>query len=297
MALETGVIAGIAALLFWGLADFSAKKVCMAHGKRSAFIFSHIVGLLLFIAYIIMFPSRLPSSPGVWLWLAIGAAVTFAGYYFFYMGLETEKVSVLSPMIACNPIIVIALGAVLLHEKIHLNQMLGIAVAVAGLAMLSFHTRNSEASSKSIVSGIGTMVLWALSAFILGYISKLTDWLFAALAFRLLMWLFGTAFFMAAPAARYFYSMKSEASSGIIKIFPSLGVLPLFIIVGILDISGTIVYSLGTSLSSISLVGGIASLYPAFIIILARLFLKEKLHSVQKIGVIGIIIGLVLTSV
>ena len=56
-------------------------------------------------------------------------------------------------------------------------------------------------------------------------------------------------------------------------------------------------FSIGISVSLVSLVAVISSLYPLIVVILARIFLKEKLFSIQKIGIVAILLGLVLISI
>ena len=70
----------------------------------------------------------------------------------------------------------------------------------------------------------------------------------------------------------------------------------MLILIGILDMAGVVFYAFGASTELISIVGPISALYPAVTLILARLFIKEKLILIQKIGIISILFGLFLIS-
>jgi drug/metabolite transporter (DMT)-like permease len=75
---------------------------------------------------------------------------------------------------------------------------------------------------------------------------------------------------------------------------PSL--LMLLISIGLFDISAFFSYSLGVRTVNASLVAPVAASFPLITILLAKIFLKEKMSASQTAGIIGIILGLILIS-
>ena len=196
MALTTGIIFGILSMLGWGFSDFFVKTIVDKIGAYKTFIYSFIIGTIPLILYFIFFP-KFSSLPFIIIMLFIfGSLFNFMGYLFFYKGLEVEKVSILSPIVACSPIIVIILGILVLKEFLSLNQGIGISFAIAGLILTSVKKKGLKIKSKKgVLFGMATMLTWGIAIFSLGYLAKGTNWLLAALLFRILTWLYGFIFF------------------------------------------------------------------------------------------------------
>jgi drug/metabolite transporter (DMT)-like permease len=137
-------------------------------------------------------------------------------------------------------------------------------------------------NKKGVLYGIFTMVSWGLSLLILGYLVKETNRLIVILTFRIVTWLYGVMFF----------NIKKISLS-----ITKRNIFYLLILIGFLDLLGTIFYGLGISKELISIVGPISALYPAITLIMARIFMKEILLNIQKIGIVSIFLGLTLISI
>jgi len=70
----------------------------------------------------------------------------------------------------------------------------------------------------------------------------------------------------------------------------------LLFFIGIFDMGAFFTFSLGTSGSYASVVAPIGSAYALVTIVLAKIFLKEKIKPNQYFGIIGILAGLILIS-
>ncbi len=282
MAFTIGILAAFAAMLCWGTADFLAKGLCEKLGSYRSFLYSFIFSILPLLVYFFIAPHPAQISKGiVALFLAAGL-VNFLGFLFLYKGLETEEISILSPIVACNPLITILASMAFLGEKLMLNQSVGALLAIASLVILSWETRKIKLNYKGILLGLGTMLCWGASTALLGITVKMTNWVLATLLFKVMTWLYGFALL----------SMFRVPLS-----FPQRRFFPVLALVGLVDLAGTVFFSYGTVTEFVSLMGSIANLYPAVTIILAAIFLKETLSRTQKLGVVGILLGLVLVSV
>ena len=129
--------------------------------------------------------------------------------------------------------------------------------------------------------GIGSLLSWGIGIFTLGYISKKFDWFTILMFWRVVTWAFAPIFMR---VKRPFH-------------FEKINTLMFILLVGIIDILGAVFYAFSATKGMISIVGPIAALFPAVTIVLARIFLKEKLIFNQKIGVVSILVGLVLLSI
>ncbi len=283
MVLSTGIIFGILTMFSWGISDFLAKNLVEKIGAFRAFIYSYIIGVIPLVIWSFFYPQDIALTKVFVIVLLLGAFLNFLGYLFLYKGLSIEKVSVLSPIVACNPVIIILLSFIFLNEILNLSQGAGIALLVIGLILTTIQsTKFKIHNKKGVLYGFLTMLSWGIAIFILGFLVKESSWLFPVLMFRALTWFYGFVFF----------NLREVP----LKIPKKTAIITLIVFVGLLDMLGTIFYGLGSSKDLISVVGPIAALYPAVTLVLARLFIKERLIPVQKIGVIIILAGLVIIS-
>ena len=70
----------------------------------------------------------------------------------------------------------------------------------------------------------------------------------------------------------------------------------LVLIAGVLDVVGLIVFAIGLEQAETWLVGLVSSFGPAFTILIAVLFLGERLQRVQWLGLGGVGLGMVLIA-
>ena len=68
------------------------------------------------------------------------------------------------------------------------------------------------------------------------------------------------------------------------------------LIAGVLDVAGLIVFAIGLEQAETWLVGLVSSFGPAFTILIAVLFLGERLRRVQWLGLLGVGLGMVLIA-
>ena len=80
---------------------------------------------------------RTPASPRGWL-LLVGVGVTDVGATLLYAAATTRGLlSVVAVLSSLYPIVIVVLARVLLSERIARAQLAGVAVALAGVALIS----------------------------------------------------------------------------------------------------------------------------------------------------------------
>jgi len=285
MALSAGIIFGILAMFAWGFTDFFAKLVVSRFNVYKSFFYSFFLGTSLVVLIFLIYPLGLKFSFSI---LFIGIIIGFSnllGQLSFYKGMAMEKLSVMSPLAASFPIITIFLSISILGESLLLNQWLGVIVSISGLFLVSIDIKTFKLrNNRGIVLGLFAMLSWGVTVFATGLLVIRTNWLYAAVVFRVITMIF---------AFLYFKIRKFDLSIGKVD----NKILLILSLIGISEIAGTLFFNLGVTSEAISLVTPIAALYPAIALILGIIFLKERLLKIQKIGIIGILAGLVLISV
>ena len=154
------MIFGLTAALGWGLADFFGALA----GRRIGSIGAVMSGQLLSAAFMTVVvvatgTSLMPLGPDVWLVVLNGAAAAFA-YLTHYRALELGPVAVVSPIGAGYAVVGVALAVVILGERPSGPALIGSAIAVAGVVLVSTDLRKLREGIENRLPGLP----WAIAA-------------------------------------------------------------------------------------------------------------------------------------
>lgn len=275
---DVGILFGLLAMLGWGVSDFLIKLAVDRVGAYRASIWVYTVGGCVAIAAFALFPAVSSFSLMIAALFLVEAVLNFVAYLSLYKGMERGRVSVVSPIVSAYPVITVILSMVILSEAVRAQQAVATMLIVAGLMLLTYRPQNSD--RRDVGFALMSMVIYGISVFVFGYLIRATSWIFALALSRVLCW---TIMFS-------FMRIKQ------VQLRLSSPVLLLVIITGIIEIGGTIVYSIGLSISPISLISVISSTYPLIAILLAWIFMHEQINRIQMAGILGVIAGLALIS-
>ncbi|MDD5178200.1 MAG: DMT family transporter [Candidatus Nanoarchaeia archaeon] len=283
MNIPPGIIFGIIAMLCWGTADFFVANAVRKTSSFKTFVWSQIIGLILFfIIFSLFFNIQIPSLSLVILILASGL-LGAVSYLAFYKGLQIGKVSIISPVSACWPVIAIILSLIFLSEKLTGIQSIGISLAIIGAILTSFKF-NDLLKLKNVATGIKYGVV-ALIGW--GIYFTFIDILVSELSWFLPMFFIKIATVLCLLTNSTI--MKKEIS------FPK-NVALFIILIGILEAVAYLFYGIGITSEYTAIVAPIVATFPMVTIILARVFFKEKLELNQKLGVAFVLVSLVILS-
>lgn len=289
------VLAGLSAMWGWGFAEFATKKSVDKIGSISALVWAHLFGCIILFFYLLVahffFNQAItrPANLTEWLGLAFFGSLQTGVYYFAYKGFEKGQVAVLSPIFASFAGLVALFSVLVFGEVIGINLVWSLIFIFIGIILLNIDIPGLKAKRIRIIGapgvkevGIATVLatIWTL-----GW-DKFTgdkDW--AIYTFFMFIFLTLSAYLI----SRFHKVNLSNVKPGIWKF--------LWLIA-----AGEAVAYLGLSLgyastsftSVIAILSGASSL-PT--IILARIFLKEKVARIQTIGSIIIIVGIILLSI
>ena len=280
-----GIIFGIIAMISWGTADFFVVKAVRKISVFKTFVWSQIIGIILFFLIFSLF-FKFPVMPyNIIIMILITGFLGVIAYLAFYKGLQIGKVSIVSPIAASWSVITVILCLVLLKEKLTNIQSFGISLAIIGAVLVSFKSHDLlKLRIKNIAVGVKYALIalfgWGFYMFLIGVLVDKLGW-------------FLPVFFIKAVAVFYLLSY-SGVSKQDIK-FPK-NVYFFIVLIGVLETIAFLSYGMGINYEYNSIVAPIGAAFPMVTIILARIFLKEKLEINQKIGVISVLASLVLLS-
>ncbi|MGD8284980.1 MAG: DMT family transporter [Desulfobacterales bacterium] len=268
------------ACLSWGISSFLAGTKSRVIPVLTLLVFSSMAGLGMFLTSVGLRGVPLPRDPNL-LYAVLGGAVGVGGLYCLYRGLAEGAISIVVPISALCVLLPVFTGLAL-GEVLHPLQALGIVIAIGGGVTVSLE-KNAAANKKRFAAGI-LPALGAAMGFGAFYVvmdlAGAVDPLWAAMVSRLSFLLF---LLPAVLTKRPCLKIKTAH-------------LPAVFAIGILDGTAALAYTTATTKGLMSLVSVISSLYPAVSVILAALFLKERLRGLQFFGVVLAILGVALIS-
>lgn len=280
---------GLATMSLWGVAIFLAVIANRKLENVIVLFWMQLFGFLLGIFYFFSTLNSFDLVPVLqYLPQLIAIALLQIGAYLsFYRGLAKGQVSMVSSIGASWGLLAAILGVVFLKEVLKTNQLIAIIFIALGIVLVSINLKELISNKKlkllvGVKEGLMAMVCWGVALFLLASLTKVLGWFLPAFLFRLFLLIFLSVFI--------FFS-KKKFVPGKIK-FPW----GLLLLIGIFDMGAFFTFSLGTSGSLASIVAPIGSAYALVTIILAKIFLKEKIKTNQYVGIAGIIFGLILIS-
>jgi len=298
MHASAGVVLGLASALCWGSADFAARFNSRRVGAYRALFFMQFFGFVLLSFYLKWtggFSRGVAPGWQPWAMAIVAGLLNVGASLALYHSFEVGTLSIVGPVSSCYPALTVALS-LLSGEHIHIVRGTGLAVTLAGVifASISFTAlkkktieAGSEASAAHLSKGVG----WAIVA---------------ALGFGVMFWFLGFHVLpvMGAPTSVWVMRLASIAALGLVAAPASQSLkLPRGMVwwglfaAGILDTSAFLANNAGMQFGQVSVVSVLASLYGAVTVLLAWIFLRERLEISQWCGIVMIFVGIVLVSI
>lgn len=268
--------------LLWGSADYHAGNLSkrlpamVVLGINQAFGLAFGI-LLLLISGGWIAPSL--DSSGYLVNGALAGLSGYAGLLCLYAGLSSGRMGVVSPISSLSVLIPLFFALVIKGDQLSTPVMMGVIAAIIGGFL---------ASGPEITQGLPIKpVLLALGA-ALGFGSALTFMAIGSQQSSLLTMttMRSTTFIVSAA-----YFLKVRSGGGVRSTD-----IPLLAAIGIADFSANLLLGVATTKGLVSIAMVLGSLYPIATAVLAYIFLHERLHRAQYVGVVLAVGGVALIS-
>ncbi|MFL5932157.1 MAG: EamA family transporter [Gaiellaceae bacterium] len=272
-------VLALGASVAWGIGDFIGGLKSRALAPLAVLAIAQPVG---FAAMAVIALIHWEPWPGASVLFAMPAAVLGTlGLIAFYRGMAAGVISLVAPIAATGALLPVAFGLAT-GERPSPLQLTGIALAIGGAVVTSYEPR-TETERARLAAGIG----WALLAAVAfgGYFVPMheaaeSDFVWATFVFR------ATSLSLVAIAVLVVRPRLPRARR-------ELAVLAC---IGLADTSGNVLFAAAASRGLVSVVSVLASLYPVVTVVLARVYLRERVTRVQEGGAAATLGGVVLVS-
>ncbi len=277
------ILCGLGGAVGWGASNFFAAK---SSREKNVVVTVFNSQLFLFLAMSIIVLIIRPEIHVSWkliAFIAINYLIFTLGLLISYKAYAVGPVSITSPIVGANSLIVVAVSVLAFGELLRINQWLGIVILFFGLAAASYDKKKGDKKENFRSSGIylAFIALIFIGAGIAGFVYAIEQvgWVAAVLL---------GYFFPAFWTGLYLIFKKQFKRPYCSK---SIAGLTVFQLLGTISVSMGIERSLAAIVVPVS-----SSISPLVTSIMGLLIFKEQIHKNKLLAVGLIIIGLVLIS-
>jgi drug/metabolite transporter (DMT)-like permease len=269
------VVLALCASLSVGTGDFLAGSQARRTSLWAVIVISQITGLA-WTAVLVMARGR--GLPVEELWSAVAAGITaVAGIALGYRALTIGIMGIVGPIISLSVAVPLAVGLAR-GERPSVYQLGGIVIALAGVILAarqkSAGTRHHATSRLSLVLAFSTAAIVGVNMLCYASAAKHDPYWGIFIARGTSALIFAAAFAVMRPKTR----------------LTRAAIIPL-IAVGVLDTGANGLFSVASTYGYLSVVSVLSSVFPIFTVILAYVFLNERLSRAQQFGVGAALLG------
>ncbi len=134
--MDIAIILGLLVALFYGVGTFFAKIVCEKN-PLFQWIVVNVVGIILCLIILIKYKNIIITEQKILGYAIISAILVVIGSLILYYALYKGKASIVVPLSSIGPAITVALSILFLKETLTTYQMIGIALIIVGIILLS----------------------------------------------------------------------------------------------------------------------------------------------------------------
>lgn len=287
--IESGVAYGLVAMVGWGVGDFFAALLARRMESLRALLWVTLIGIALVTTFV-----ALAGPPVSWVPIGVGIAVlggglNTVGAIAFMTGLRLGKVSLVSPIAAGYAAVLVVAAVLLLGERLTALQLVAVTLVLAGSLLASIdlpalrRLDRPSLSDPGLPYAFAAMFSWGFGFLALAVATRYTGWVTTTLV---------------AAGAEVLLLLAIARTAGR-PMGPPVGrrLLGLATLAAGFSWLANVAYTIGVQTHLAAVVAPVSAAFPIVSLLLARLFLHERLHGWQAAGIALVIAGVVLVSV
>ena len=287
------MIYGLVAAIGWGLSDLWAAMSGRRIGSGRTVVVAQVTVAVVISVLVLIVRPDLSGIPAVAPWLVPNAFLGAAAFATLYKGLQLGPIAVVSPVLASYAVVPVLLSVILLGETLGGWEVVGVVVTIAGAALTSTDPRALRAGTRTKPAGlpwaIASTLLFGVATYVMGWAAKEAGFLPSLWFGRLTM----TGVFLIAA----FVIWVRARSTGEVRDPVAPSMLRLAVLVGVMELVGTISYARGAEVGLVSIVTAASATYPLIPVLGGVVLLHERPVPTQYLGIAMVIGGLLLLGV
>ncbi len=297
MPISFGFLAGLGAALSWGTMDVASALASRRLGSLKVTAGIQVVSAVLLVALAFGLGTVLPSDPLVLAMAGLLGIVGAGAYLSYFTGLRIGPISLVSGVVAAYGGLTVVLAVLVRGESLTSVQALGAAVATLGVVLTAVAfdggIRGTRLAGPGVIFAVMALLLFALMTVGLAEAIERSGWLEVLVVSRIVNAVVSIGAVVVLTSLAH---PRLRALVQVDTIAVARTSWAIVLIAGVLDVAGLIVFAIGLEQAETWLVGLVSSFGPAFTILIAVLFLGERLRRVQWLGLLGVGLGMVLIA-
>ena len=280
------IIYGIASAATWGAADFIGGLASKRTSPYRVLFLAEIAGLIPFTVLALLTREPIPATVDL-LWGAISSLVGLAGLMILYRALADGQMTIAAPDSALFAALIPVIFGFFTLGAPSFTTLIGFGLAFFAVWLIS---QTDSSNWRFLLRGPGSLRDLRL---------PLLSGLFFGLYFIVIHRATLNAFFWPLVAARF----AGFAAFGLYALLTRQAAMPprdvwgFCIINGVIDIGGNAFYILSAQTGRMDVAAVLGALYPASTVLLAWVFLKERISWIQTFGVFLVFSAIVLFTI
>lgn len=271
----------------WGLYDFLGGVFAKQIGAFKSLFWSQAAGLVSILVLAVVFRSSFNVPVLAVILLPIAAVLYSVGYLFFFKGFESGNVSIIAAAMNLWAVFTMAFAFIFMGQRLSAVQTLGVAMIISGAVLASLDWRNIESQKLQLSAGVRETLVGAFFFGVFWNVSEIISekigWLLTTLYVK-----FGIILFL------FIFSLLVKQESRLAR--ASTKTKYVVSIMGIIEAGAVALVNYGLTFGDAILITPIASALSVVTILLAIIFLRDKITIIQGLGIITAIIGIILTA-
>jgi len=281
------ILLGIGGMFGWGIYDFLGGVFAKQIGAFKSLYWSQLAGLISIFLLAAAFKPNL-NIPAFVMVLSLVAAILYsAGYLFFFKGFEIGNVSIIAATMNLWAVFTMFFSFTFMGQRLSALQTAGVVMIVLGATLASVNWSDIKKQRFQLSAGVKEAVF---GAFFFGVfwnvsevISEEVGWLYSTLFIKFGIIVFLSLFSLLVKRELRLSNVPAKTKQVII-------------LMGVIEAGAVALVNYGLTIGDAILITPIASALSIVTITLAIIFLKDKLTTIQGLGVGTAIIGIIATA-
>jgi transporter family protein len=203
-----------------------------------------------------------------------------------FKGIKQDRISIVSPIASAWPIITIPLAIIFLSEGLTFLEAIGAFLVILGIIVTALKIKQLRKIKfheigRGVKYGLITLCSWGVMYFLIGFISKNTFWFVAP--------------FFVIVVEVIMFSLYVFIKKENVRNVSKRAVAPI-IFGSIFNVVASLSFGFGSQYGNVAILSPLSAASPLLIVMLAYIFLKEKLILNEKFGIIMILVGTILLA-
>ena len=278
------ILLGIGGMFGWGIYDFLGGVFSKQIGSFKSLFWSQLAGLISIFLLALWLKADMTISSTAILWAAIAAIVYSVGYLFFFKGFEKGNVPIIAATMNLWTVFTMFFAFVLMGQRLTATQSIGVLLIIAGATLASIDWGRIRHQKPQLSLGVKEAILGAFFFGIFWNISEMISeeigWLSTTLLVKL-----GIVIFL------LIFAFAKRQTLG--RLNSSAKVKAVILLMGAIEVGAVSLVNYGLTIGDAILITPIASALSIVTIMLAIVFLKDRVSTPQGLGIVMAIVGIV----